>query len=123
MVPDPSDPLCCQVPQCIPIPGTNGYPTQGPTDKPQIYTNAPHYQVTGTGTLPPVTPGPTPAPVPGQTTLAPTPKPSKSLSLYIYIYLSLDLSVTFFLSSSLSEIEVNICVNTTLISEMSLPLT
>lgn len=75
MVPDPDDPICCQVPQCIPVPGTDGYPTPGPTDQPVIYTNAPHAVVTGTGTPPTPTPGTTLAPVPGMTTPEPVPAP------------------------------------------------
>ena len=77
MVADPTDPLCCQVPQCIPVPGTNGYPTPNPTDKPVIYTNAPHAVVTGTGTPPAPTAGPTPVPPHGATpgtTLVPKPR-------------------------------------------------
>ena len=77
MVPDPADPLCCQVPSCIPVPGTNGIPTPGPTAQPVIYTNAPHAVVTGTGTPPTPTRAPTPAPQPGVpqgTTLAPLPR-------------------------------------------------
>ncbi|XP_060570089.1 uncharacterized protein LOC132728460 isoform X2 [Ruditapes philippinarum] len=78
MVPDPNDPICCQVPQCIPVPGTNGQPTPGPTDKPQIYTDAPHAVVTGTGTPPTPLPRTTVAPQPGvsqQPTPAPQPVP------------------------------------------------
>ena len=78
MVPDPSDPLCCQVPNCIPIPGTNGNPTPGPTDGPTMYTNAPHAVVTGMATPTPSS-RVTPAPVPGQTTQRPTPAPSMGL--------------------------------------------
>lgn len=84
MVPDPNDPICCQVPQCIPVPGTNGYPTPGPTDKPQIYTNAPLAVVTGTGMPTPV-PGTTVAPQPGVSqgpTPAPQPLPSMSNTIY-----------------------------------------
>ena len=77
MVPDPSDPLCCNVPQCIPVPGTDGNPTPSPTDEPVIYTNAPHAVVTGTGTPPTPSPGTTVAPVPGQTTPPPAPTPCK----------------------------------------------
>ena len=80
MVPDPADPLCCKVPQCIPVPGTNGIPTPSPTDKPVVYTNAPHAVVTGTGTPSTPTRAPTPAPQPGVspgTTLAPLPRPGK----------------------------------------------
>jgi hypothetical protein len=85
MVPDPNDPICCQVPQCIPVPGTNGQPTPGPTDKPQIYTDAPHAVVTGTGTPPTPLPRTTVAPQPGvsqQPTPAPQPVPSMCNTIY-----------------------------------------
>ncbi|XP_076111945.1 uncharacterized protein LOC143080130 isoform X2 [Mytilus galloprovincialis] len=53
MVPDPNDPVCCQIPSCIPQ-----NQTPGPSGSPVIFT-APTGKVTGYGT---VTPQPTPGP-------------------------------------------------------------
>ena len=55
------DPSCCQVPQCVPTPGPNGYPTAAPgaTPTPTVFTNPPGV-VTGIA--------PTPSPRPGYPT-------------------------------------------------------
>lgn len=87
MVPDPKDPQCCQLPQCIP--GVNGNPTPQPqvsprpgeTVAPQIVTGQPLGVVTGFAPSPTPSPLPTLAPKPGQPNLTrpPTPAPkSKS---------------------------------------------
>ncbi|KAJ8302983.1 hypothetical protein KUTeg_019379 [Tegillarca granosa] len=80
MIADPNDPVCCRVPQCIPQPGVNGFPTPGPTDKPVPITDTPVGIVTGFATPLTVPTQPTPAPKPGVTpnpnaTPAPTPAP------------------------------------------------
>ncbi|XP_071091876.1 uncharacterized protein [Haliotis cracherodii] len=64
MVADPKDPQCCQVPECTPTPGPNGYPTPVPgvSPTPSVVTNVPGFV---TGVAPTPTPGPdgkTPAP-------------------------------------------------------------
>lgn len=64
MVADPKDPQCCQVPECTPTPGPNGYPTPVPgvSPMPSVVTNVPGFV---TGVAPTPTPGPdgkTPAP-------------------------------------------------------------
>ncbi|KAK7491400.1 hypothetical protein BaRGS_00017378, partial [Batillaria attramentaria] len=64
MVASPDDPLCCQVPQCVPTPGPNGYPTPGPgeTPTPTVYVNPPG-RITGVAPTPTTRPGyPTPTP-------------------------------------------------------------
>ncbi|KAL5022346.1 hypothetical protein ScPMuIL_001501 [Solemya velum] len=70
MVADPNDPVCCQVPQCIP--GLNGSPTPTPGSSavPQVYTNPPGV-VTGQGTPP------TPTPATGA-----SPSPRKEVCIY-----------------------------------------
>ncbi|XP_046570033.1 uncharacterized protein LOC124278355 [Haliotis rubra] len=55
LVADPKDPQCCQVPQCTPTPGPNGYPTPGPGVSPTPF-NIPTGVVTGVAPTP--TPGP-----------------------------------------------------------------
>ncbi|XP_052816208.1 uncharacterized protein LOC128242861 isoform X2 [Mya arenaria] len=53
LVPDPKDPTCCEVPQCIPVPG----PGQTvPTDQPFTVTGVPGV-VSGSGTPPTIVPG------------------------------------------------------------------
>ncbi|XP_046585152.1 uncharacterized protein LOC124292144 [Haliotis rubra] len=64
MVADPKDPQCCQVPECSPTPGPNGYPTPGPgiSPTPSVVTNVPGF-VTGVAPTPTAGPdGKTPAP-------------------------------------------------------------
>lgn len=87
MVPDPKDPQCCQLPQCIP--GVNGYPTPVPqvtprpgmTQPPQLVTGQPLGSVTGFAPSPTPTPMITLAPIPGQPTPSrqPTPAPKSRL--------------------------------------------
>ena len=64
MVADPKDPQCCQIPQCLPTPGPNGFPTPKPGQNPipTIVTNVPGV-ITGKPPTPtPGTNGQTPAP-------------------------------------------------------------
>ncbi|KAK3591361.1 hypothetical protein CHS0354_040323 [Potamilus streckersoni] len=76
LVPDPNDPICCKVPQCIPGLNGNPTPTPGTTNQPQYYTNVPHATVTGSGTPPPPTINPYASPTPGSgPSGAPTPAP------------------------------------------------
>lgn len=82
MVPDPSDPQCCQLPQCIP--GVNGYPTPVPqqtpapgvTIAPTPMTGQPLGVVTGFAPSPTPTAGTTLAPKPGQPNPTPGPTPA-----------------------------------------------
>ncbi|XP_041376891.1 uncharacterized protein LOC121389362 [Gigantopelta aegis] len=64
MVADPKDPQCCQVPDCTPTPGPNGYPTPKPgvSAVPTMFTNVPGF-ITGLAPTPtPGVNGKTPAP-------------------------------------------------------------
>ncbi|XP_041376878.1 uncharacterized protein LOC121389349 [Gigantopelta aegis] len=65
MVADPKDPQCCQVPQCLPTPGPNGFPTPRPGQNPipTIVTNVPG-----------VITGKAPTPTPGSNGQTPTPR-------------------------------------------------
>ncbi|KAK3581064.1 hypothetical protein CHS0354_033850 [Potamilus streckersoni] len=58
LVADPNDPMCCQVPQCIPIPGQNGVPTPLPSSAPVVITGVPGGSIIGIGMAPTPTPGP-----------------------------------------------------------------
>lgn len=54
MVPDPKDPTCCEVPQCVPVPKPG---ETLPTDTSLTVTGVPGV-ISGSGTPPPPTPGP-----------------------------------------------------------------
>ena len=81
LVADPSDPLCCKIPQCAPNPNSNSS---------QPYPTPPPGHVTGGSVTPAPSPINTPAPQPGVSTqrppINPTPAPTRNYSLCILTF-------------------------------------